>query len=349
MEAPGSPLKTGAAKSVKKNATKLGEKPLRFSPLFIQKWPGNNKFVFNGRYITGGNLCGMGISSSLIFFPSLAFLIITSRLQVNAVLCALPCIVLVMSSLFFLFRVGCTDPGIIPRSPPDTEEGQPVEEYVNGIKITRKFCKTCRIYRNLRSKHCAECNNCVKRFDHHCPWVSNCVGQRNYYYFILFIMSTFALCAYVTVMCVFYAYQFSTERRSGPRLDRLGSIVHGMGMNPFTLGVFTLASLMGLAIGNMLLFHFSLICMNKTTHEVLKNPYGSENPFTMGWVRNCRAFCLIPADTSELYKIDAMLRLEHEDESMENVNEPMLFGRPSSTKIEMDDLTSQRQLNPHVV
>ncbi|XP_075262746.1 uncharacterized protein LOC142354358 isoform X3 [Convolutriloba macropyga] len=50
--------------------------------------------------------------------------------------------------------------------------------------IKNNFCYICDAFVSKSAKHCGQCNKCVEGFDHHCLWLNNCVGRRNYRYFI---------------------------------------------------------------------------------------------------------------------------------------------------------------------
>ncbi|GLV39998.1 patsas [Carabus blaptoides fortunei] len=62
--------------------------------------------------------------------------------------------------------------------------------------LLSRLCHTCRCLRPLRAKHCRICNRCVSYFDHHCPFIYNCVGLRNRMWFFLFVMSVAINCSF---------------------------------------------------------------------------------------------------------------------------------------------------------
>lgn len=82
--------------------------------------------------------------------------------------------------IFWLIS-GILDPGYIHK--PDQLDVLNMMSLVDPVLI----CPDCMVLRTPRSRHCGTCNHCVERFDHHCPWINNCVGARNHGVFILFL------------------------------------------------------------------------------------------------------------------------------------------------------------------
>ncbi|ESO07921.1 hypothetical protein HELRODRAFT_132800, partial [Helobdella robusta] len=81
------------------------------------------------------------------------------------------------------------DPGKYPKAHEVKDNNAPMYKNVEieGTSVSLKWCRTCKMYRPPRTTHCNECNYCVEIFDHHCPWVNNCIGRRNYRYFLQFL------------------------------------------------------------------------------------------------------------------------------------------------------------------
>uniref|UniRef100_A0A3Q3VQD9 Palmitoyltransferase n=1 Tax=Mola mola TaxID=94237 RepID=A0A3Q3VQD9_MOLML len=257
----------------------------------VRKWeklPGKNTFCCDGRVMMARQKGVFYLTLFLIVGTcSLFFAFECPYLAVHLS----PAIPVFAVFLFFfviamLLRTSFSDPGVLPRALPEeatfiemeieaangnVPAGQRPPPRIRNVQINNqivklKYCYTCKIFRPPRASHCSICDNCVDRFDHHCPWVGNCVGKRNYRYFYLFTMTLSLLTIYIFTF----------------------NIVHVvMREYPVLVCFFTLWSVVGLTG-----FHTYLISLNQTTNEDIKGSWSGknrvQNPYShKNIIKNC--------------------------------------------------------------
>jgi hypothetical protein len=52
-----------------------------------------------------------------------------------------------------------------------------------------RWCQHCQQHQPKSSNHCRDCGVCVTEYDHHCPFMSQCVGGGNITSFYTFLLS----------------------------------------------------------------------------------------------------------------------------------------------------------------
>ena len=114
---------------------------------------------------------------SIIFFLSFYWFILRPCTVYWLYLC------LFVQLLYFVPKLLCrwfivarSDPGYLYKTIIKLEE--PVN---NGEDYHCKHCDVhvLQVAKKLYVRHCCYCQRCVLSFDHHCPWIANCIGAKN--------------------------------------------------------------------------------------------------------------------------------------------------------------------------
>ncbi|KAL1719204.1 DHHC palmitoyltransferase-domain-containing protein [Schizophyllum commune] len=142
----------------------------------------------------------------------------------------------------------------------DAEEIELTEALVSiDYNAPGRWCNKCWAPKPERTHHCSECNRCVLKMDHHCPWLaSRCVGHRTYPAFVHFLTTVTLLAMYITVICsraLLFAF------RNPYAVDDTTPI------HEITLAFY--GAVITIVIGSFLCYHLYLISTNQTTLENL--------------------------------------------------------------------------------
>lgn len=287
--------------------------------MLYQVWKGRNIFFCGGRLIFGPDAASLFLSTFLIASPSIAFCFqVIEKIYIHEaqegkqgghahrhILCfpvLVVGLIITMANLVFLFLTSGRDPGIVPRNarPIESDEAFDItsssmewvngtaphlklprtkEVIVNGFIVKVKYCDTCLLYRPPRASHCSICNNCVQKFDHHCPWVGQCIGLRNYPFFFLFISLSTLLCIYV--------FTFSWLNLVEEKKNHGNSLWNSMKRQILSLVLILYTFIAFWFVGGLTVFHLYLISTNQTTYENFRHRYDKkENPYSKGILKN---------------------------------------------------------------
>lgn len=265
------------------------------TPSGKREFHGRNIILCNGGIVMGKDWTWLLITGSLLLFPSALFCGFTLPLILkefgNWFLA--PLIIIFILIVYFGLRTSWSDPGILPRhtDPRDnlrliqSEDIQErlvfhtlnpnfliAKEVLTVVKdmpedqwprFQLKYCNTCEIFRPSHASHCAKCDNCVEGFDHHCNWLANCVGRRNYRRFLLFILFVLLLALYTVVLCAMHFIYLRKNVSLG------ANVVSGL--------ILTYGLLITVLLSLLLFYHLSIIARGLTTAEHIRSINSGED------------------------------------------------------------------------
>jgi len=184
-------------------------------------------------------------------------------------------------AMYFYYKSAYSSPGYLT---PKKEKEYNEELETNGWR----YCPSCYIWRPLRSKHCRRCDRCVEKFDHHCPFVNNCIGKQNHFHLVMCVV---VQAVNMIVALTFCFLDLTTNTGTEPSLGGLVQRLTVVKALTFYL-VIGFLGILGLSI-----IATFLVFRNITTNEILnRKKYGYphiwpyDNPFDKGVLSNILIF-----------------------------------------------------------
>mmetsp|Transcript_87666 Transcript_87666/g.165304 ORF Transcript_87666/g.165304 Transcript_87666/m.165304 type:complete len:327 (-) Transcript_87666:52-1032(-) len=198
-------------------------------------------------------------------------------------------VLLASGALASMAVAACRNPGVVPRTKACRQAEPSRFISINGVVIKQRYCSTCRLYRPLRSKHCAFCNRCIFRFDHHCTWLGNCVGLGNYRAFLFLIAITTAFFGQAVVVTSKVLYRaFVVQQLQNAEVEDFAydgvrrALLGNIGKVFFALYSIAMCG----ALFVLVLYHMIIMSYNLTTNEHVRDYYPTRNPFDLACAAN---------------------------------------------------------------
>eukprot|EP00128_Syssomonas_multiformis_P017681 Colp12_sorted_trinity150504_noHs@27076 len=245
-----------------------------------RRGPGNSIRFFHGLVVIGPDFHQFLLTNVILLIPTVLFFVFVSPYMYDHVSKAIP---FIAAALFWfayasMLRTTFTEPGVIPRMKEFDENDTRLYQTltVNGHEVRTKWCETCKRFRPPRAVHCSICNNCVEHMDHHCPWLSQCVGRRNYRYFFMFLNWLFVYILYTLAFSIVHLIMVANDH---------GGSFEDIGHAPGTIIVVIISGMAMFPVGFLTIFHWTLVSSNQTTNEKIMNRF-EKNPYDLGCVHN---------------------------------------------------------------
>ena len=259
---------------------------------------GKKYFFSQGKYSINSRSVGLPACLIILIYNFIHSTFMINKLIINTKNFI---IILIISIILFSLQISLTlftallDPGsFLPNygeDKSDTSEAKLMIATIKGNDYFLNFCYTCLNAKDLRVYHCPDCDLCILRHDHHCPWLSTCIGLNNHKHFIILIIINFIYFVYNMIVLMNLIF----SRINKERIEELTTV-----NNLFLYLLVVLNGILVLFHLALLINHGTYICTGQTTSERIRRKKGAKNPFSNDSIcKNIKEFWNYPMKYKE--------------------------------------------------